>query len=346
MFRTLLVLIAALEGASERVETEPLRFPEVQRPTQRLSISNPEGATLILRRIGEDEAELALPVSQSHTLELPVGRYRLDARFEDGSAQALPIPALVGEPLAVELVEAPSSPDGYVFVPAGPFLRGDRLGIGQADEGVARVEHCDAFFIARDEVSKAEYCAFLNARLPSAGERALWIDLDRTSCGIAFDDEGGYRTDPELATHPVVNVSWHGAVAYCLWRSDVESATVRLPREPEWEKAARGPSSSVFAYGDRYSVEAANQESGSLSPRGAHPARGFGARDMTGNAYEWLEDLYDSEDKAGYRNLRGGSFVLDGVYLRCAFRMRYHPETMADDIGFRVLREVSRERDR
>ena len=40
--------------------------------------------------------------------------------------------------------------------------------------------------------------------------------------------------------HPVVAVTWHGAQAYCKWKSSLEQAEYRLSTEAEWEKAARG----------------------------------------------------------------------------------------------------------
>ena len=57
---------------------------------------------------------------------------------------------------------------------------------------------------------------------------------------------------------------------------------------------------------------------------------------LTGNVFEWTGDPYGD---GGWRALRGGSFVLDGVFIRNAMRMRLRPEVLADDTGFRVLRE-------
>ena len=85
------------------------------------------------------------------------------------------------------------------------------------------------------------------------------------------------------------------------------------------------------------------------------PSNGYGLLDVTGNAFEWTRDVYvfdptidreqvgqfHADGAEAYRVLRGGSFVLDGVYLRNSFRMRLRPDVRTDDIGFRVLREAA-----
>lgn len=163
-----------------------------------------------------------------------------------------------------------------------------------------------------------------------------------------------FTTDaPDL---PVVKVSHTGALAYCAFLTRTTGVVHRLPTETEWEKAARGPGSRVYAYGDTCTTAAANQESGRLRAVGSFPPNGFGLFDMTGNAFEWTADVYrrtaygpaaaDARNDAvaapdGLRVLRGGSFVLDGIFVRNSMRMRLRPDVLADDVGFRVLREAS-----
>jgi len=62
---------------------------------------------------------------------------------------------------------------------------------------------------------------------------------------------------------------------------------------------------------------------------------------MTGNVFEWMLNEHDLGNRTGKMNqaLRGGSFVLDGMYLRNSFRMKQSRSVMTDDIGFRVLKE-------
>ena len=67
-------------------------------------------------------------------------------------------------------------------------------------------------------------------------------------------------------------------------------------------------------------------------------SNGWGLFDTTGNAFEWVADAYPGGPD---HVLRGGSFVLDGMFLRNSFRMRARPSTRADDFGFRVVREAA-----
>lgn len=300
--------------------------------------------------------------------EVRPGPYRLEVADVSGGSIALPIPAFANLASAGELViDVPFrfaiAETGWVWIPPGLALRGDVLGVGQEDERPAHLVRLPSYFMAVDETSNADYVAFLND--VGAAEEA-WLDLGSLKCRIKRDASGGpFTTDaPHL---PVVTVSFAGAEAFAAWRTrrDPAGRVYRLPTEAEWEKAARGPDSAVFDYGDVYRRGAANQESGTLREVGAFGARGFGCRDLTGNAFEWVADDYDAaayascagrivdapsvsrpkrESPSSYRTLRGGSFVLDGMYLRNSFRMRQRAAVRSDDIGFRLVREDAAER--
>ena len=138
-------------------------------------------------------------------------------------------------------------------------------------------------------------------------------------------------------------VSLAGAEAYCQWLSKTEGRKHRLPTEFEWEKAARGPSSFVYSYGNTYRQYLANQESGTIAPVGSFYPNEYGLFDMTGNVFEWMSNEFDTRKPGKIMNqsLRGGSFVLDGIYQRNSFRMRQSKTVMTDDIGFRVLKEAT-----
>ncbi|MFK7739198.1 MAG: formylglycine-generating enzyme family protein [Planctomycetota bacterium] len=352
-------------AAGHRSPASPWHRQEAQTGHRHVAIANPEQLDVVLHTVCRDGFGRSRPLGAGTTISLhvPPGRYAL------GIADAAPSVPLALPPigelgfeaaatLQVRIEQPPAEPctttpphqpgRGWRWIPAGPALCGDALGVGREDERPLRSMHSAGFWLASHETSNAEYCAFLNASVRAAGTAPAaqnWLDLGGYKCRIRWHEEQQrYQTDaPNL---PVVTVSWAGAVAYCDHQTLATGAVHRLPLEREWEKAARGPGSRAYAYGDTFRLAAANQESGRLVAIGTHKANGYGLYDMTGNAFEWCLNRYldapaGSRDRE-MRMLRGGSFVLDGVFVRNAMRMRLRPSVRADDVGFRVLREPMR----
>lgn len=91
---------------------------------------------------------------------------------------------------------------------------------------------------------------------------------------------GAVREPPEWdrqcqrPEHPVVQISWKGAVAYCTWLADVTGEPWRVPTEEEWEKAARGTDGRIYPWGDQWDRARANTSDGgpgNTTPVGAYP---------------------------------------------------------------------------
>jgi len=255
-----------------------------------------------------------------------------------------------------------------VYVLEGPFMMGSNAG-EEAERPVHTVT-LKAFWIDQTEVTNAMFHAFVQANnFQTEAERigkAYFLDLSTKSWqridGIDWQHPRGPESNLNgLSAHPVVDVSWNDAVAYCAWVGG------RLPSEAEWEKAARGTDGRIFPWGNEvpngdflnfadvsldvdWADKSMNDGNQLTAPVGSYPggASPYGVLDMAGNVWEWVDDWYDvypGGDKAAssdfgitYRVLRGGSWDYQDSYARSAYRLRGTPYDAGSNIGFRCAR--------
>ncbi|MFC1714834.1 SUMF1/EgtB/PvdO family nonheme iron enzyme [Candidatus Poribacteria bacterium] len=198
------------------------------------------------------------------------------------------------------------SHEGMVFIPAGEFEMGDRVGYN--DELPVHTVYLDAFYIDKYEVTNAQYALFLNEYgRNNDGNGHKLMDIGDEDCliirsGNTYTPKSGY------GNHPAVEVSWHGAGAYAQFYGK------RLPTEAQWEKAARGGLvGKRYPIGNSISHDDANYEGiggrdiwRETSPVGSFAPNGYGLYDMAGNVSEWCADVYDYND--GYSLYYGYSY--------------------------------------
>ena len=251
------------------------------------------------------------------------------------------------------------------LIPAGEFEMGDNEGFDE-DRPVHTV-FVDAFYMDVTEVTNAMYTVFLNVMGRHFGDTGnVWLDIGGESERIELVG-GQYRSKAGFENHPVVEVSWYGAMAYAIW------AGKRPPTEAEWEKAARGGLvEKKYPWGDNEPDETLanfNFGVGGTTSVGKYPPNGYGLYDMAGNVWEWCLDEWDSEfyqkeesqkanpfsgidinhainnftNKTEPRVLRGGAWVSDAKNVRFAVRWMSNPGNPRKIVGFRCAVRVEGE---
>lgn len=295
-------------------------------------------------------------------------RARPAARLAAALALALPLAAA-----------AHGDSTELVAIPGGTYTLGSAQGAPSA-RPVHQVELAP-FRIAVTEVTNAAYADYLNGlegvrvvRDAAAGEVGPGDLAGRRAPRLLEDGSGGapplvglsdtdarvglaggrFVVEAGYARHPVTEVTWHGAVAYCA------SLGRRLPTEAEWEAAARGREGRRYPWGDApVTAERAVHERrrGDTAPVGTHPegATPRGVHDMAGNLAEWTHSLYrpypydagdgrEDPDARGERVTRGGDYVFDTVPARLTAYFRdgfsREPDRGHRHIGFRCAADA------
>ena len=195
----------------------------------------------------------------------------------------------------------------WVEIPAGEFLYGEKK---------ERKFINKAYKIGKYPVTNEQYKKFIDAN-PEYRVPAHW-------------NKSQHTYPAGKGNHPVANVSWHDAQAFCQWNG------CRLPTEVEWEKAARGTDGRTYPWGENWvqrnfcnSREAGIWDTTPVDDysKGVSP---YGVWDMSGNVWEWTASQHGSSYV-----LRGGSWDVDGYYVRSAVRLGFNPDDTGSNDGFR-----------
>ena len=267
-----------------------------------------------------------------------------------------------------------------VLIPAGKFMMGspetekDR----NEDETQHEVTISKPFYMGATHVTVDQFAAFVkDSGYKTDAEKDGW------SLGIGIRDgklapkkaDGASWRNPSFdqkANHPVVQVSWKDAKAFCDWLSKKSGKTVVLPTEAQWEYACRAGTKTAYPWGNdpdagkswancadqslRKKLPNAPAESKFFSwddgfvftsPVGSFKANAFGLYDMIGNAWQWCGDNYWDYEKGAAKDatgadtgfprpLRGGSWDSGLRDCRSAYFDADEPGNRLDTGGFRV----------
>lgn len=287
---------------------------------------------------------------------------------------APPVNAQIAEPPSDEYLSyAPENleiPEGMVFVPGGVTEVGTLDGLPR--EKPVKRHAIKGFFMNISPVTVAQYRNFVKEtgyqtqaeKFGDSGtfdmEERVWVLTKGAHWEYPLGDDQPKAADD----HPVTQVSFADAQAYCEW------AGKRLPTEAEWEHAARNGTNSRTQYSWGTEIKKNDKikanywqgvfpavntvEDGYLytSPVGEFNTTDLGLQDMSGNVWEWCQDWYlpygsdqlaFSPNEQSEKVMRGGSFMCHPSYChgyRVSGRSGTTPETGLFHLGFRPIQDI------
>lgn len=283
-----------------------------------------------------------------------------------------------------------------VLIPAGEFMMGGQEPAEELAKAFAaynrkpdyfrdeyprhRVRITKPFYLGRTEVTVGQFRQFV-------GETGFQTEAEKDGQGgwgynsalgkcEGRDTKYSWRNPGFAQTndHPVLNVTWNDAVAFCDWLSRKERKTYRLPTEAEWEYAARAGTTTRYSCGNDpdgltivgnvadargrttfpHVQEIELPKAGRARftvPVASYPPNAFGLYDVHGNVWEWCSDWYGEDyyahspvddpqgPKSGeMRVRRGGAWNSFPLWARAAFRNWNTESSRCVNLGFRAAR--------
>ncbi len=287
-----------------------------------------------------------------------------------------------------------------VRIPAGEFMMGSHESLEDLAKAFPQYEAwrfnmTDEFPLHRVRITHAFY---MGSTTTTVGQFKQFVADSGQQSEAERDGTGGYGYDadtgqfdtkrnpkhnwrdpgfPQTDEHPVVNVSWNDAVAFCQWLSRKEGRTYRLPTEAEWEYACRAGTTTRYWVGDdpellpkianlydvttattltQWQKYALHGRDGFVftAPVASFKPNPWGLYDMHGNAWQWTNDFYGkdyyahspiddptgppSNDKQRHVR-RGGAWLSWPLYCRATFRNYNTPVSRYFNLSFRVVLE-------
>ncbi len=267
-----------------------------------------------------------------------------------------------------------------VRLPTGEFLMGAPESDTEArpdekPQHLVKIEH--PFEIGMHEVTVGQFRRFVEAaRFKTLAEKdggGYAYDAATKRLSLHAAGTWKYTGFDQTDDHPVINICWHDAVAFCDWLSKAEGQTYRLPTEAEWEYACRAGTTTPWSAGAefddmqgfgnicdaqlkaaypfaKWSVEWSDGYA-FTAPVGRFRPNAFGLYDMHGNVFEWCSDTWmlkdyagktiddpDEKPEKGSRIVRGGSYLSLTTFTRSTDRVGLVDKMRNCIVGFRVVR--------
>jgi sulfatase modifying factor 1 len=147
----------------------------------------------------------------------------------------------------------------FVGIEPGEFLMGSLESDKDAydnEKPLHLVRITKPFYLAKEELKRGQFRRFVDddgyKTLPERdgeggwGYNAATNEIEGRKPQYTWKNAGFEQTD----SHPVVNVTWTDAMAYCEWLTKKAVRQVQLPTEAQWEYACRAGSKTKYSYGD------------------------------------------------------------------------------------------------
>jgi sulfatase modifying factor 1 len=266
---------------------------------------------------------------------------------------------------------------GYKHIKGMVFFEGGNIMIGAENKYPSQrppfERQVKPFYLDKHPVTVGQYRTFVQEtgyvtdaeKFGNAGVFNLETKEWKLMNGAYWEYPRGKNQPKAKEDHPVTQVSWRDAMAYCRW------AQKRLPTEFEWEYAAKngGKIKTKYPWGDEVCEDEkyfANVWQGDLntkqgddgfvytSPVGHYGETPAGLTDMAGNVWEWCSNEFDVypknpqnyEPRIEVRSIRGGSFFYDHAgndSYTTTYRAFNTWETSLFNLGFRCAKNIQYE---
>ncbi len=219
----------------------------------------------------------------------------------------------------------------FVKIPAGLFEMGFKK--GDADERKVHSVYLDTYYMAKYEVTFDLYNKFC---------------IDTGKCKLS-------KRKLSKKNHPIVNITWYEADAFCKWFSKKTGKNVSLPTEAQWEKACKGQIQGKRDNDINLIAWYSENSNDETHPVGQKLANNYGLYDMLGNVWEWCSDSYSKNyysispeknpkgPKSGANKVfRGGSCYNITSDIRSSNRDHKSASDSLFSIGFRLVMNMEK----